>query len=368
MLSTTLRLFGGRSGRTVLTVTGISLSILMMGFLLALYRGVENGSVAYLRATDADVWVVQSHTTNILRGFSLLTAAHAGLIREVDDVTAVSPLLFRLSSIATPRGLATAYLAGYDPSAPSGGPSSLLEGRTVEGTGEIVLDAAFASRWGLSTGHTVQVQDVEFLVVGLSEATNMVVIQYAFASIDDVRRLYGISDLVSVFAVRARPDTDVPSLVKILQEDIPGVTVYAGEEFIANNLQEMESGFLPVLLVLAVVGSCALGAIVSLLLTIDVLERRTDLAVLKTLGAPTGYLPAAVALRALVVSAVSSVIAAALSFPVTTAIQRAAPEVAVHLDVADAVALTCGLLLVSAAGIVFPLRRLRTIFPTEAFA
>jgi putative ABC transport system permease protein len=350
-----------------MTMSGVSLSVLLMGFLLALYRGVEEGSVAYLRDTQADAWVLQEHTTNILRGFSLLTRAHGTLLTEQSAIGASAPVLFRLTAVETPRGTATLYLAGFDPAAAMGGPLRLVEGRNVRGNGEIVLDEAFARTWRLRVGDRMPIQGTSFQVVGLSDRTNMVVIQYAFATLADVQQLYGVSDLVSVYAVRRRPDISVDDLVRSLSGEIPGAQVMTNEVFVAQNLREMRSGFLPVLMVLAVVGIVALGAIVGLLLMLDVLERRTDLAVLKAIGAPSIFLPGFVVVEALVVMGVGLIIAGAAAIPLASAVRTLAPEVAAVISFADLMGLVVGLLAIALISTVVPLRRLRTIYPTEAF-
>lgn len=53
----------------------------------------------------------------------------------------------------------------------------------------------------------------------------------------------------------------------------------------------MESGILPLLYVIALIGAVVLTVILSLLLSINILKRRKDFAVMKTLGSPQRYLP-----------------------------------------------------------------------------
>lgn len=363
----TIRMLRGRPLRLVMTMGGVSLSVLLMGFLLALYRGVEEGSVAYLRDTQADAWVLQEHTTNILRGFSLLTRAHGTLVAEQSAVGASAPVLFRLTAVETPGGTATLYLTGFDPAASMGGPRRLVEGRNVNADGEIVLDEAFARTWQLNIGDQMRIQGSTFSVVGFSDRTNMVVIQYAFATLADVQQLYGVSDLVSVYAVRRRDGVSVDDLVRSLNQEIPGAQVMSNEVFVAQNLREMRSGFLPVLMVLAVVGILALGTIVGLLLMLDILERRTDLAVLKAIGAPPVFLPAFVIVEALIVTGMGLAIAGAVAIPLASAVQLFAPEVAAVISCADLASLVVALLAIALISAVVPLRRLRTIYPTEAF-
>ncbi|HAV22890.1 MAG: hypothetical protein A2X67_15165 [Ignavibacteria bacterium GWA2_55_11] len=362
-----LFLLRGQPTRHFLTVSGIALSLILMGFLLALYRGVEEGSIAYFRATGADAWVVQQQTTNLLRGFSLLTTAHGSLLREVPGVQQAAPVIFLLTSLETDRGSATVDLAGFDPASGLGGPPVIVAGRTVARQGEVVLDKAFAAKWRLQVGNSVKVQDLHLRVVGISGGTNMVVIQYAFACLEDVRKLYNSPDLVSAYIIRANGKHSVEALPATIADEVPGVSVYTQDAFVANNLREMRSGFLPVLIVLSVIGAVALSAIVSLLLTLTVLERRRDFAVLKAIGAPPGFLPRVVLAQANVLAGVSFGVAAGAAIPLSALIGFVAPEVASVLTASDVVLVLAALSAVSFVSALVPLRKLRTIYATEAF-
>jgi hypothetical protein len=68
--------------RFLLTIGGIGLCIVLILFLLGVYRGVEVGSVEYIRKNKTDLWVLQSGTNNILRATSILSTSHGYVIRS----------------------------------------------------------------------------------------------------------------------------------------------------------------------------------------------------------------------------------------------------------------------------------------------
>jgi len=361
-----LLLLGSRT-RFLVTVGGIALCILLLGFLVGVYRSVSDGSVEYIRRSRADIWVLQEGTTNILRGFSLLTNAHGTLLRDFSGVRAVSPVLFRLSTIQTAGGGATSYLTGYVPGTPLGGPPSLLEGRGVRSSGEIVLDEAFAQRWSCPVGGHVRIMNRNFLIVGLSGGSNMVALQYAFVHIEDVRELYGVSDLVSVFLVELQDPHAVRSILPSIADEVPGVSVYDRRMFLAQNVKELENGFLPVILVMMTIGSVLLTVIIGLLLTMNVLEHRAEFALLKAIGSPRSFLPCLVLTQSVQLVACATLSALLFSGPLRFIVQRISPEVNVAFSTTDIVLLTVILLLLIGVGTFLPLLRLRGIYPAEAF-
>jgi Na+-transporting methylmalonyl-CoA/oxaloacetate decarboxylase gamma subunit len=66
--------------RFTITIFGVALCLMLMLFLLAIYYGVSDASVRYVRESDADIWVMQRHAANLLRGTSLLTNRHGSVI------------------------------------------------------------------------------------------------------------------------------------------------------------------------------------------------------------------------------------------------------------------------------------------------
>ena len=180
--------------RSVLTVGGIALCIVLMLFLLAVYRGVANGSVDYIRRNPADLWVLQKNATNILRGSSILSVSHGTLLRETRGCPAgVAGPAVPDDRLAVDEH-ATIFLAGFDPSTGAGGPPEVVEGRSVASDDEVVLDRSFAAKYAIHVGDVVRIKDDSLRVSGLSAGTNAFVVQYGFVTL----RTGAVVDRVSV--------------------------------------------------------------------------------------------------------------------------------------------------------------------------
>lgn len=360
-----IRILTAQPLRLALTVVGIALCVVLVLFLLGIHRGVFLGSVEYVRKNPADLWVVQENTTNILRGFSLLRTAHGQLLATIDGVAQAAPVLFLLCAVERDEHRATVYLTGFDPALGKGGPPEIVRGHSVVNDDEIVLDKSFAAKQGIRVGDMVSLRGDSLRVVGLSAGTNAFVIQYAFVSLARAQRLSGFPSLVSCFLVTS--SIGVEGLRNTIREDVPGVDAYTQEEFMDNNIREMESGLLPLLFTIAAIGGLVLAAILTLLLTINILERRTDIAVMKALGVPSASVTRLVLVLALLISGAGTAIALAAFFPLVLAIERVAPEVTTATSAAHvflAIGAVTGISVVSA---LMAARRARSIYPLEAF-
>lgn len=367
MIFSPIKVFKSQPLRLTLTITGLALCILLMLFLLSVYRSVADGSVEYIRKNQTDLWVLQNNAWNILRGSSILTTAHGMVLREIPGVKSASPILLLLSGIRKNGESATVFLTGYDPQSHLGGPPKIIEGRSLEGDDEIVLDKAFAAKHGYKVGDEVHIKDQTLRVVGISTGTNAFAIQYAFVSLQRAQSLIGYPTIVTCYLVKVKDGFNRSEVANQIREELPDLEVYDHETFLQNNIREMESGFLPFLWTIAVLGAVVLTAILSLLLSIHILEHRKDFAVLKVIGSPAGFLPRVVMKQALLMSSMSTAAALALFYPLVSIVEKITPEVSTTTTLDQIIIVAVSACILSIISSLISIHRLKTIYPLEAF-
>lgn len=363
----TIRILTNHPARLVLTVTGISLCMILMLFLLGIYKGVSDGSVEYIRQNKADQWILQKNSTNILRGTSMLPVHLKDSIENVEGVEKAYPVLLLITTIENCDNRSSIFLAGYDTESGLGGPPELISGRNVRSDNEIVLDNSFAENNGFKVGDKVVITGDTLTVTGLSSGTNAFVIQYAFTTLDNARSLLGLQDIVTCYLVKAKDGTDSRGLSESLRSKISGVNVYDQSEFLSNNIREMESGFLPILYAIAFLGAIVLTTVLSLILSINILERKKDFAVMKILGSPRAFLPKLVIEQALLISLISGALSVVLYFPLADIIERVSPEVSTVTTPFQVMMVVLVGLLMGLLSSLIALSRLRKIYPLEVF-
>ncbi len=362
-----IRILRSQPLRLMLTVGGVALCVVLMLFLLSVYRGVADGSVEYIRRNSVDFWVLQRNATNILRGSSILSTAHGSVLRDVPGIRTASPVLFLLSGVTKDGRIATLFLTGYDLTTGLGGPPALVDGRGVRNDNEIVLDRSFAAKYHFTLGDNVKIQDASLQVVGLSAGTNAFVIQYAFVSIKRAQQIIGFPSLVTCYLINVDPLADRKQVRATIHDDLPGVEVYDHPTFLQNNIREMESGLLPLLYTVAAIGAIVLTTILSLLLSINILERRKDFAVMKAIGAPQRFLPRLVVQQALALACAGCIAGVLLFFPMVGLIEGLSPEVSTASSPGQITAVFAIVGAMSFASSLISMHRLRRIYPLEAF-
>ncbi len=362
-----LRILRSQPLRLALTVGGVALCVVLMLFLLSVYRGVADGSVEYIRRNSVDLWVLQRNATNILRGSSILSNAHGIVLRDIPGVRTASPVLLLLSAVKKDGRNATLFLTGYDLESRLGGPPDIVSGRAVQRNDEIVLDRSFAAKYHFSIGDMVAIQDDSLRVVGLSTGTNAFVVQFAFVSIQRAQQIIGFPSLVTCYLVNVRNPGLRDGVRDAIHADLPGVEVYDHATFLQNNIHEMETGLVPVLYTVAVIGGVVLTTILSLLLSINILERRTDFAVMKAIGSPQRFLPLLIMKQAFLISSAACAVALIVYFPMVLLIQRISPEVGTASSVEQVAAVFIIASAMSLLSSFISMHRLRRIYPLEAF-
>jgi len=195
----------------------------------------------------------------------------------------------------------------------------------------------------------------------------MFVIQYAFISLQKAHEIVGYPFLVSCFQVRLKPGSNPSEIIRELQGNIPDIVAFDQKTFLKNNKHEMESGILPLLYTVAFIGAIVLTAILSLILSMHVLERRNDYAVLKALGAPAGFLPWLIIKQAVILSLCGMMAAIVLFFPLMKFVEKISPEVAGESTVRHIAFVLAGIGIICLVSSVIPIGKLRKIYPLEVF-
>jgi putative ABC transport system permease protein len=353
--------------RFIITAFGVALCLVLMLFLLAIYYGVSDASVRYVRESDADIWILQRHAANLLRGTSLLTNNHGTIIKEVEGVKSIAPILFFTATVNVPGNTASMHLVGYDPETGKGGPPEIIEGDTLRNSDQIVLDYAFAAKYRIKIGDELPIRDDTLTVAGLSGGTNLFVIQFAFITIEEARKLLGFQSLVSCYQVLTLPGYDRLSVASKIRSASGDLAVFDRVTFLNNNIHEAETGVMPLLYVVALIGAIVLTALLSLILSVYVLEQQKDYAIMKALGAPSRFIPGIVIQQSLILAGSGMIIAVLIFSPMLNAVRKFSPTISAESSLDQVLLVAAGLLVISLMSSILPLLRQRHIYPLEVF-
>ena len=352
-------------GRFLLAIAGITCSVVLVLLLMGLYAGWRENMSAYLRHVQADLWVGQKGASDLFHTLSLLPAFGEQPLRQVEGVAEVSSFVGRLMTCDVQGRQCHTFIVGVD--AAENGPVDLVIGRGEVHDGEIIIDQVFARKEGIQLGDTLTVAGQTLAVIGIARGGNCFLYQYAFVTLAQARRLFGLDGMVNYFLVKLSSSATAEEVASRIEQNSPLVSAFSKERFIANNLSLTGDNFLPILRVLEVIGLLVGTVVIGLTIYTLTVERTPEYGVLKAVGAPDRTLYLTTALQALACGLLGWLLGVPLSWGVVALAQYFVPQFPAASYPRHALWMlgcTIGMSLLAAS---VPARRIARIDPLLAF-
>jgi putative ABC transport system permease protein len=350
-----------RGSRFVICVTGIGTSTLLVLVLLAAYRSVLAGIARYIGQPRHDLWIAPRGTDNLIRSSGAISLDTLDDIRDVPGVARLDPIVRAFVTAESHGERLTLLAIGFNGRDALGSPRVAI-GAMPAKPDQIVLDRAAAHRLHVSVGDSITVNGKAEFVAGITTGTNLLATQLAFFDLSH-RDL----PMMSFAIVEVAHGAAAEDVARRIRQRVPMVDVISRGAFAANNVREIGSGFLPLLLLIDALGVASAALLVSFLINTAAEQRRGELAVLLAAGASPVMLGAGLALHAgelLVTGIFSGTVCAHL---LSRVLDEIAPIIPLEFTIHDFIFIAA---LLSAAGLLastIPIFRLKDIDPVEAF-
>ena len=363
-----------RHARTYLAVAGIGTSTLLVIILAAAFRSVRTAMVGYAGQASVDLWVAPPGSDNLIRGSfaAQLSLDLVDSIRSVEGVARADPLLkgflpVYMPGTKDPDRVVTLLAIGFVAPDGLGGPPAYSDGVVPSEREEIALDRAAAFRVGAAVGDSVVLGRIKVAVSGLTTGTNIVATQFVFGDFDAVASGLGSLKEASLILVQLETTADRDRVVRALEARFPEVNVYPRDAFVRANEREVIAGFLPLLTLVAGLGTAAACVLVGLLVLSVVDERRSEIAVLMAVGLRPVPIAQGVVTYVAQLLGVGIVSGLALAGGLTLLLDRVLPTIPLSLSASDASIVAIVFSLAGLGAAFVPVVQLRKIDPLEAF-
>ena len=205
-----------RPGRFLLTALGLGLLLTTVMTMGGVYQGLVVEALSIIRASGADVWVVQKDTNGPFAETSRVPDDLYRVIRAVPGVREASPVAFQNLQFRIGAKAFRVQLIGYRLGG-LGGPPAVVAGRShIQSRYEMVIgeDA------GLPVGTEIRIGRLVFRIVGLTEGiVSTSGDPVAFVSLLDAQEIQFSKASEAVRNDRARLEADLhdsPALAAVL--------------------------------------------------------------------------------------------------------------------------------------------------------
>lgn len=356
-------------GRFTTIVVALALLVVLVLVLTALADGLFYDSSGAVRTVRGDLQVLSADAEGAL-GFSQLPPELGAELAEIDGVAAVGPVAVFQAGGRGAAGEVDLAVFGVEPGRP-GEPAQLVEGRLPEAgeAGVAAVDTSLAED-GIGVGDTVTVagSDQPLAVVGVVGDASYALQGTVWTPLPTFRELRaaalpetaGGPDTFAAYAVDVEEGRDPRAVAAAIDAAADTTTVPRSEAASSDPLLSAQNAVLR-----AVVGATLVvaGLVVALFFALLTLEKRGLFAVVKALGARTGYLATGVVTQAVIASVVGLALGGLLTALLALVIPEAVPTRFRPQSVATVVALT---LPTGVLGAALSFRRIARIDPAAA--
>lgn len=353
--------------RLLISVGGVAFSVMLILILWGLYQGFNVVSTAYIGSVPADIWVSQEGASDMFHGISILPTTLRNKLRSMSGVSYAYRLVGRQVSAEVKGRDVHIYLMGYDTKNDTGGPIRMAEGASHPEEGQIIVDKVFARNNGLRIGDTITVLDDDFEIVGISEKGNVMLYQYAFISIDQAVQLLGMSGLANFYLVGLEEGVVAEEIRQKIEDRISGVEAWSKTEWMDSNRKMVNETFLPIIMVLLVIGFLVGVAVIGLTIYTATVEQSREYGVLKAIGATNWKLYRVVFVQAVWSGLLGYGLGGGLALVINQVAEDAAPIFVTSLGPADLTGVLFLSMIMSLLASYIPVRRVVSIDPAMVF-
>jgi len=283
--------------RFATTLAGVAFSVVLMAVQLALLLGFTATASSLIDRSDADFWIAAVGARNVDQSGDIASANRYRAL-SVPGVQSAGSLVVRFAPWRRPDGgTETVIVVGVDLEHPGLRPWNLVSGdaedlRRPDG---IMIDRLYAEKLGVRRlGDTVEIYGHRARVVGFTQGIRTFTqAPYVFASLKEAERLTnGSPGTTTYLLVTAVPGADRGQLQAKLAAQFPNLDAWStsGFSWQTRFYWLFSTGAGGALVLAAMLGLIVGIIIVAQTLYASTMERISEFATLRAMGAPSQYL------------------------------------------------------------------------------
>lgn len=271
--------------RSIISMLAVGLGIALLLVLVGMTKGSIAEVATRIQNVGGDIIVQQAGSTNFLALKSgILPERYRQKLLEIPGVAAVSPVVTWTTSFR--NQLYVVY--GIDPEQFSsiGGGLQIVEGRTLQNSGEVVVDSRMAAATHLAIGADIDMLGSTFRIVGIAKEG---IGARIFLLMSELQGMLHQEERVSLFFVRCVSPGVVKQTAGAIETNLKGVRCQMLEGF-ADEMARSMSGLKEFISAVTVTTLLVSLLVIALAMYMTVLEKTREIGILKSLGASRRFI------------------------------------------------------------------------------
>jgi ABC-type antimicrobial peptide transport system permease subunit len=290
-----------RRTRSLLTVLGIGIAVAAVVALSGMAEGFGEQFNSIGRVGQVDLMAAEAGISDMQ--FSAIDERVVKRIATLPEVKSVSGVTFGITSAEEMPFL---FVQGYQPNADAIKHFKIVEGEPLSGTRQALVGRVAADTMGVKVGESVTIVGSRFRVAGIFETGIALEDSGMVISLREAQALFGRPRKVGFVGITLRDPRQVDSLLEVLEERFPEVSVSKTSEFAESlpDFRAMDAMIGAISFLAVLVGGIGMMNTVFM----SVFERTREIGVLRALGWRKGRVLAMIMKESLLLSAVGGLV------------------------------------------------------------
>jgi putative ABC transport system permease protein len=317
MIELVLANLQNRPFRTLISVVGVALGVILVTLFTGLARGMSNEMTRRASNWKAEIVFTRPGAMEMTSSNASLNVKYAERLREIPGVTLAVPVIRYLASGEGRFGLKQVDGLNWDEFAAMN-EMRLLRGRAPVANDEVILDERDALDFNTDVGGTIPLFGNKiYKVVGIFAPPSGARTKMSLAAMQDVLQAPGKCTYI---LVKIKEGETAEAVAARINQELPGNKINLTQDLLVDAEQRFPAlkNFLRMLV--------GLGAFVSFIFVLlsmytTVTERRREIGILKSLGASKLFIIGTIQREALLIGVLGVILGFAVSFTAAWAIQ-----------------------------------------------
>lgn len=352
--------------RFIISLLGVSFSLILILVLLGIYQGFISASKRYIQNSGADIWVAQEGIEDLFHSFSFVPVSLKSDIEKINGVEKVSSLVIRRIVIDIKGEQENLDIVGFNQQTKLGGPKNLIKGKSTLKKRQIVIDRQTAVLNDVDLGDQITIEGKKFKIVGITSGQTTGITSYAYIDFDEAQELFNPKGLVNYILVKVARDKrkDVRNRIQDLSIEI---TTMLANKFAEKNSKFISDTFVPILSAIVGIALIIGMSIVGLITYTIALSKQREYGLLKAIGASNIFLYSTVVQQSVISGLAGFVIGSLLSFVVSAIVQEFIVQINITQISDHFVLVFIIALLMSMVASLVPVKKVASVDPATVF-
>jgi putative ABC transport system permease protein len=275
-----------RPFRTLISVVGVALGVVLVILFTGLARGMTNDLAKRAANWKAEIVFTRPGGLDSMSSNAAVKVEYAARLLRVEGVVSTVPVLRYVSSDSRGRfGIRQVDGVDWAPFSAMNG-IELTEGRAASAIDEVVIDHRLAEDEGLKVGNAYELfGGKQYHIVGVFSPPSGARTKLSLAGLQDAMQ----TDKCTYILVKVKDGADVDTVAARIEKELPGNKINLTRDLIID-AQERLPGLNTFLRVLVALAAFVSTIFVLLSMYTTITERRKEIGILKSLGASTSFI------------------------------------------------------------------------------